>query len=73
MKTFMKKIWLILTKLRSKSSRWLIFLLLIAVLIVGATGNLESVKTYLDSKSISYQVGNFNVNIFNILRILFIS
>ena len=63
----MKKFWINLLKPKSGHAKWLIFITLILVLVLGAAGHLDIVKQYLDTDRLTLRVGDFEMSAYAIL------
>ena len=51
----MKSIWLNIVKPKGIYAKWLIFLTLAAVLVLGGTGHFDIVREYLDTEALTFQ------------------
>lgn len=63
----MTNFWKTLLKPKSGHAKWLIFATLIVVLGLGAAGHLELVKEYLDTKQLTFKIGDFQMSAYGLL------
>lgn len=68
----MKKIWMTMIKPKGIYAKWLIFLTLVAVLGLGASGHFEIVKEYLDTDALSVTAGKYTISAYGVLRAVII-
>ena len=66
----MNNFWKHIVKPNGPWSRWLIFVTMLAVLAAGVTGNLELVRQYLDTETLTFRAGEFHVSAYGVLRAL---
>ena len=57
-----------LIKPETSVGRWLIALLIAAVLTLGSLGYLEPVKTLLHTEALTYTLGNYSVSLYQVLK-----
>jgi small-conductance mechanosensitive channel len=68
----MKNIWLSILKPKGSSAKWLIFLLLESILAMSAMGYLDIIKQYTDTPALSFEIGNYRINVYSVLKIVLI-
>lgn len=66
----MKTFWMNLVKPKSGHAKWLIFITLVVMIVLGAAGHLEVVKQYLDTERFTVRLGDFNMSVYGILSAL---
>ena len=66
----MKSFLITLIKPTGAWARWLVFLMLAGIVAAGVTGHLEIARTYLDTDSLTFEVGNVRISAYTVLRAL---
>jgi small-conductance mechanosensitive channel len=66
----MKSFLITLIKPTGAWARWLVFLMLASIVAAGVTGHLEIARTYLDTDSLTFEVGNVRISAYTVLRAL---
>ncbi|MCI5059986.1 MAG: mechanosensitive ion channel [Alphaproteobacteria bacterium] len=64
----MTNIWLNIIKPKGIYAKWLIFLTLLALFGLGATGHFEVVQQHLDTQDLTFKVGNFEISAYKALK-----
>ncbi len=66
----MSKFWKVLLKPNGVIARWLIFLSLVLIVLSGTLGYFEIVRQYLDTDAFTFNVGNYRLSAYGLLRSL---
>lgn len=64
----MSDFWKRIVKPKGPWARWLVFITMLAILVTGVTGNLELVRQYLDTETLTFRAGDFHVSAYGVLR-----
>jgi small-conductance mechanosensitive channel len=64
----MSDFWKRIVKPKGPWARWLVFITMLAILVAGVTGNLELVRQYLDTETLTFRAGDFHVSAYGVLR-----
>ena len=66
----MAGLWLNIIKPKGIYAKWLTFLTLIAILVLGTTGHFDVVKQYLDTETLTFKAGEYEISAYGLLRAL---
>lgn len=66
----MSNLWINIIKPKGKYAKWLIFLTLVIILALGAGGHFEILRQYLDTESLTFKAGTYELSAYGALRIL---
>ncbi len=66
----MKSFLIALIKPTGAWARWLVFLMLAGIVAAGVLGHLDTVRGFLDTEALTFQVGNVRVSAYTMLRAL---
>ena len=68
----MKKLFLSILKPKGIWASWLVFILLAAIVAAGVTGQFETLRQYLDTELLTFEVGNTRISAYTVLRALLV-
>lgn len=68
----MTQFWISIIKPKGIHAKWLIFITLIAVLVLGAGGHFEIARQYLDTDALTFKAGTYKISAYEFLRALII-
>ncbi|WP_203291566.1 mechanosensitive ion channel family protein [Maricaulis parjimensis] len=66
----MKSFLIALIKPTGAWARWLVFLMLAGIVAAGVLGHLDTVRAFLDTDALTFQVGNVRISAYTVLRAL---
>jgi small-conductance mechanosensitive channel len=66
----MTNLWINIIKPKGAYAKWLIFLTLVAILILGTTGHFEVIRQFLDTETLTFKTGEFRISAYGFLRAL---
>ena len=64
----MIKLWIKIIKPKGVHAKWLIFLTLVSILVLGTTGHFEVIKQYLDTEILTFKAGEYKISAYGLLR-----
>lgn len=68
----MKNFWISILKPKGSLAKWLIFLMMTAILVLGAMGHFEVIKKYTDTDALSFMLGDYRLSLYQGLKIFLI-
>lgn len=61
--------WVVnIVKPKGASAKWLVFLTMAGILVLGGFGHFDIIKQYTDTASLSFKVGAYQISLYNILK-----
>ncbi len=64
----MSSLWINIVKPKGIYAKWLIFLVLVAILALGTSGYFDVVKQYLDTETLTFKAGEYKISSYGLLR-----
>lgn len=64
----MKKIWVGIFKPKASLAKWLVFLAIIVVMVLGALGYFDVIKQYSDTEALTLKFGDYRITAFQALK-----
>tara|TARA_R110002124_G_scaffold233406_1_gene398749 strand:- start:124618 stop:125577 length:960 start_codon:yes stop_codon:yes gene_type:complete len=64
----MTNLWLKIIRPKAFHAKWLILLLLVAIISLGAGGYFDVIQSYLDTEQLTFKVGDYKVSAYQALR-----
>ena len=68
----MKQFWLNIIKPKKHLAKWLVFILLVLILALGACGYFEVIKSHTDTDLLSFKIANHQFSLYEILKSILI-
>lgn len=66
----MTNLWISIIKPKGQYAKWLIFLTLVGILLLGTTGHFEILRQYLDTEMMTFKAGSYKISAYGFLRAL---
>ena len=64
----MKNFWITVLKPKAIYAKWLFFIAVLSVLVVGVSGHLDIVKEYFGAANWTFKIGSFELSVYKVLR-----
>lgn len=68
----MTNLWINIIKPKGIYAKWLVFLTLAAVLVLGGSGHFDVVRDYLDTEALTFKAGNYQISAYKALKSILI-
>lgn len=63
----MKNLWVNILKPKARNAKWLIFLVLVMISVLGASGYFDVAKQYLNTEALTFQIGEYKISAYGVL------
>ncbi|MCB1530560.1 MAG: mechanosensitive ion channel [Rhodospirillales bacterium] len=64
----MKNVWLNILKPKGSLAKWLLFLMIAVILVLGAFGHFDVIKQYTDTEALSFKMGSYKISAYEALK-----